>query len=280
MRAPLRSFLRARRGFSLLELIISVLIIGVMMGSGAMGVSSQVGKMRGQGEGDRLLANLRFTRELARGKATNWANGYGLFFWTNQTSGTCLQYSAVAMTDEVRPDSPFNIVLPFWSEGVPSGNSGALIAPVTLGEMQPVDFQKMSAGELSHGMQIIFQSDEPGVPDYAPTLLPRYPKRAQKKRYSTDRVVFWAPGYQSSNSPAWPQEYGVTLPQTRNGKHAYNRIYILSPSDSSKGLDTKYNNPDNNPNKPVQLPIRIHIHPGTGIARMMTKYERRDDGTW
>ena len=284
MRAPPRSILRARRGFTILELILAVLIMGVMMSSGAIGVSSQVGKMRAQGEGDRLLANLHFTRELARAKApapqVGWNGGYGLYFWTNQNSGTCLQYAPVAMTDEVHPDSPFNVVVPFWNDGVPASNSGFLVAPVTMGEMQPVDFQKLSAGELSHGLQIIFQSDEPGVKDYSPTSVPRWPRRTRRRQFQTDRVVFWAPGYTSAPSPAWPSQLGVTLPTSRNGRHIYNRIYVLSPSDSSRGLDTGYNNPDNNPAKPVTLPVRIHIHPGTGLARIMTKYERRDDGTW
>ena len=261
--------------------------MGVLLSTGASGISSEAAKMRAQAEGDRLYSCLRFVRELARTQSTQAQptfgnyNGYGVYFWTNQTSGTCLQYSPLAGVIPSRPDDPQNQVMPFWSEGVPASSGGSLIAPITLGQMQPVDFQKLSGSELSHGLQIVFQSDQIRAPDLHPRTLPRYPAQTPQPFYSTDRIMFWPPGYLPSTPPGnpWPQNYGVTLPTSPNGQTIYNRVYILSPMDLSGGLDSSINNNGYTPPNAI-LPVRIRIDPGTGIIRMMTKYERRDDGTW
>lgn len=259
---------KGRRGFSLFELVLTLMIIGIVASSGSMRISGQVNRIRAQAEGDRLVACLRWMREMAHSRAPLWQQGYGVYFWNNPKTGTCIQYSPYTPNQyRVPDDSRFNQVPSQLDLGAPH-------RPVTLGLRQPIDFQNMTLEELTQGLRIVFQTDQPNRPNREPQSLPNYPNRVASGNWRRDRVVFWPPGVSApalAGNP-WPAEYGTTLPRWRVGGTwvTYNRIYILSNADDP-------DNPDPNERK---MPIRIHIHPGTGAVRLMTKFERRDNGTW
>lgn len=253
-----------RHGFSIFELLITLILMGVVAGSGAIKMGGQVTRIRAQSEGDRLLSCLRWMREQSRMHAPGWdTDGFGVYFWSNLNTGTCLQYTPWHGNNARRPDDPLNQVTSIFELGTPDH-------PITMGQHRPIEFSTLTKDELSHGMQIRFYSDQPNAGFYDPVSIPAYPGNQPRRAFRMDRVMFWAPGYPAAFRPGnpWPQEYGVTLP--RRGNITYNRIYILSPSDDP-----------NNPTPSLRrMPVRIHIHPGTGEIRMMTAEERRDDGTW
>lgn len=256
----------ARRAFSIFELFIAVIIMGVVAGTGSMKLGGQVSRIRAQAEGDRLVSCLRWMREMSRCKAPGWQSGYGVYFWNNKNTDTCLQYSPYIAANYRVPDDPTNTVS--WNHhlGLPS-------TPVTLGQHSPMDFKELQPAELSQGLQIVFQSDYPGAATYQPRSIPNFPVRVAGGAWRRDRVVFWSPGNPAPSRPGnpWSQEYGVSLPKIGTSPViTYNRIYVLSSAD----------NPDSPDPKELKLPVRIHIHPGTGVVRMMNSYERRDDGTW
>lgn len=256
---------KGRRGVTIFELIITLVIIGLVASSGSMRISSQVHRLRAQAEGDRLLACLRWVREMAHSRAPLWQQGYGVYFWYNLTTQSCIQYSPYTPNQyRVPDDSRFNQIATQLDLGAPH-------RPVTLGQRQPIDFANLTPEELSSGLRIVFQSDQPGLPPYTPLSLRNFPNPVAGRNWRRDRVVFWPPGVQApllAGNP-WPSEYGTTLPRPRRNQ-TYNRIYILSPTDD----------PDNVNPQLRRMPVRIHIHPGTGVVRMMTAFERRDDGTW
>ena len=241
-----------------------MLIMGIIATTGAMQMGGQVTRIRAQAEGDRLVACLRWMREMAHSRAARYDSGYGVYFWNNAVTDTCLQYSPYSPGLRYRyPDDPSNAVTALSQLGLPQ-------VPVTLGQHSPLAFQTLTTEELSNGLEIVFQSDQPGAATYRPRSLPAYPDQVANSDWRRDRVVFWPPGYQApalAGAP-WPAEYGTSLPQV--GTVTYNRIYILSSSDTPNEYDPKLR----------KMPVRIHIHPGTGVVRFMTPYERRDNGTW
>lgn len=239
--------------------------MGVIAGSGAMVLGGQVTRIRAQAEGDRLVSCLRWMREMAHSRAPLWQQGYGVYFWANTNTGTCLQYSPYTPNQYRVPDDPVNnAVTSIWNLGLPH-------QPVTLGQHSPVEFSTLTPAELSNGLEIVFQSDLAGMATYRPRSLPRYPSRVAGRDWRRDRVVFWPPGVPAPTLRGRPWtggEYGASLPVI--GTTTYNRIYVLSSADDTT-------NPDPTLRK---LPVRIHIHPGTGFVRIMNPFERRDDGTW
>lgn len=269
-----------RSAFSILEIVVVFTIIGVMAGVGALRLEHGRAQLAKDNEGQRLLAILRSMREMASSGGPDAGFGYGVFFWYNSAAGCCYEYSPYIPRSPTVPNGFGNYISRFANMGLPD-------QPFALGLRSPVERQGLSGSARSEGFRIYFQTDTLNQPDFVPSAQRTYdgggnpitPSPVNSWRDSM--YLFWPRGQRPNNGGPWAPafwtpcsgaQYGVTMP-TRGGCNNvwYNRIYIRSDTDTT-------NNPISDPNE--EIPARIWIHPGTGIVRLMEKYERRADGRW
>lgn len=266
MSLPARGLIR-RRGFTIVELLVALVLIAILATGASVKMVSTTARIKQLAEAEKLVATLRWLRHCAHTRAPRWQTGYGVFFWNNKRSFSCVQYSPYTAVNPLAPDARQNTINDPLLPGSPE-------APATIGPPQSRQFRQdfanlpwdVPASMVTNGYDIVFQTDVPGQADLRPVSYPVFPATAAG--YNVDRIVFWPPGYRAPAvaGPAWPQEYGVTLP--RRGAITFNRIYIRHPSDHP----FRYA-PDGRVATRGQQPARIHIHPGTGMVRLMEPHE-------
>ena len=290
-------------GFTIVELIVTMLLIGILATAGSMKFTAATTDLRQEAEAARLLACLRWLREMARTYSPASRTGYGIFFWKTPASGgmpaRCISYSpytprptpGTSINYAYRvPADPKNSITPFRNMGGPQD-------PIYFGLLTPAERDTTPIALLGNGLEIYFQSDSMGVTDWTPATDSNWPEwkptvlSTETVGFNRCRIVFWPPmsGAQASLTTPWPinspryspprpwggGEKGPTLPDFITSgwgswwDSCYNRIYIRTPLSST--------DPNHITGSP---PIRIQIHPGLGTVRLMPTWERRSNNTW
>jgi prepilin-type N-terminal cleavage/methylation domain-containing protein len=285
MVVPTRFSLTRRAGFSIIEVIVVTIVIGIIAASGAAKLDRASRQLQADSEAKRLLAVLRGCREFATSGGASINTGYGVFFWGHPNPNN----PAVPLCYEYSPYIPFNRTVPnAWTNALARlPMMGLPDQPLQLGMRSDIERQPLTVEAASEGLQIYFQCDTIGMPDLYPNAqrtnwfgTPITPVPAGS--FNTSRVIFWPRGDRTAGTPwapgFWtpfsPAQYGVTLPTAANDTIFYNRIYVRADVDMALGAKWQ------SPAVRDSIPQRIWIHPATGVMRLMGKDERRADGSW
>ena len=106
------------RGYSLIEVLIAVTIIGILTGSSLVGYNRFQGRQGLKSAGEQLVSDLRLTQQkaLSGEKPDNWCNGSGqtLAGWGLEfiTPLTTYKIQAICSDVSVNPSTDKTIILP------------------------------------------------------------------------------------------------------------------------------------------------------------------------